>query len=117
MRISQRKFEALVERALGTIPAEIRRRMDNVEIVVDAWPDEAHYATVGLEPGLVALKLLWGNVSWAAIGQKDQPLIACHDHPATAGAFGLFATWIDFSASIDIGACIEVLPEHPDMPE
>ena len=51
MRISQRKFEALVERALGTIPAEIRRRMDNVEIVVDAWPDEAHYATVGLEPG------------------------------------------------------------------
>ena len=51
MRISQRKFEALVERALGTIPAEIRRRMDNVEIVVDEWPDEAHYGTVGLEPG------------------------------------------------------------------
>src|SRR3989449_10484163 len=51
MRISQRKFEALVERALGTIPAEIRRRMDNVEILVDAWPDEAHYGTVGLGPG------------------------------------------------------------------
>src|SRR2546428_405115 len=50
MRMSRRKFEALVERALGTIPAEIRGRMDNVEIVVEDWPDEGHYATVGLEP-------------------------------------------------------------------
>src|SRR2546428_12948327 len=50
MRMSRRTFEALVERALGTIPAELRGRMDNVEIVVDAWPDEGHYATVGLEP-------------------------------------------------------------------
>jgi len=39
-----------VERALGTIPAEIRGRMDNVEIVVEDWPGEGHYATVGLEP-------------------------------------------------------------------
>lgn len=50
MHLSRRKFEALVERALRTIPAEIRRRMDNVEIVVEAWPDDTHYATVGLEP-------------------------------------------------------------------
>jgi predicted Zn-dependent protease with MMP-like domain len=49
MRVSRRKFEVLVERALGTIPAEIRGRMDNVEIVVEDWPDEGHYATVGLE--------------------------------------------------------------------
>jgi len=51
MRMSRRKFETLVERALQTIPAEIRTRMDNVGLVVEDWPDEAQYATVGLEPG------------------------------------------------------------------
>ncbi len=49
--MSRRKFETLVERALQTIPAEIRTRMDNVGLVVEDWPDEAHYATVGLGPG------------------------------------------------------------------
>jgi len=51
MRMSRRKFETLVERALQTISAEIRTRMDNVGLVVEDWPDEAQYATVGLEPG------------------------------------------------------------------
>ncbi len=49
--MSRRKFETLVERALQTISAEIRTRMDNVGLVVEDWPDEAQYATVGLEPG------------------------------------------------------------------
>lgn len=38
-------------RALLTIPEEIRARMDNVEIVVEAWPEEDHAAAAGLEPG------------------------------------------------------------------
>src|SRR5712692_1749633 len=51
MRLSRRKFEALVERALASIPPEIRSRMDNVQVVVEAWPDGDHAAEVGLEPG------------------------------------------------------------------
>jgi len=51
MRLSRRKFEALVAQALLTIPEEIRARMDNVGIVVEGWPDDNHYAEVGLEPG------------------------------------------------------------------
>ncbi len=51
MRLSRRKFEALVAQALLTIPEEIRARMDNVGIVVEDWPDDGHYADVGLEPG------------------------------------------------------------------
>jgi predicted Zn-dependent protease with MMP-like domain len=51
MRLSRRSFETLVERALASIPSELRSRMDNVQIVVEAWPDEDHYAAVGLEAG------------------------------------------------------------------
>ena len=42
MRMSRRKFEALVERALGTIPAEIRGRMDNVEIAEEIRKTVVH---------------------------------------------------------------------------
>jgi len=49
--LSRRKFEALVAQALRSIPEEIRARMDNVEIVVEAWPDEDHAAAAGLGPG------------------------------------------------------------------
>lgn len=51
MRLSRRKFEALVAQALLSIPEEIRARMDNVGIVVEEWPEENHYAQVELEPG------------------------------------------------------------------
>src|SRR5205809_6269247 len=42
MRISKRKLESLVERALGTIPAEIRRRLGYVGTVVGGWVEEAY---------------------------------------------------------------------------
>jgi predicted Zn-dependent protease with MMP-like domain len=32
-------FEGLVAKALDAIPTDIRRRMDNVEVVVEDWPD------------------------------------------------------------------------------
>jgi predicted Zn-dependent protease with MMP-like domain len=51
VKLSRRKFEALIERALQTIPPQIRARMDNVQIVVADWPDETHYEAVQLDPG------------------------------------------------------------------
>lgn len=60
MRVVRRKFEALVARALLTIPEEIRTRMDNVEIVVEAWPDEDQATAAGLEPGEVLFGLYEG---------------------------------------------------------
>jgi len=32
------KFEALVARAISNLPAEFRRRLENVDIVVEDWP-------------------------------------------------------------------------------
>lgn len=50
MRLSRKAFEALVVRALDTIPDAIRARMDNVEIVIEDWPSEEQHTALGLEP-------------------------------------------------------------------
>ncbi|MBI4280534.1 MAG: metallopeptidase family protein [Armatimonadetes bacterium] len=48
MRLSRRRFERLVAEALEGIPEEIRRRMDNVEVVVEDWPTREQLASVDL---------------------------------------------------------------------
>jgi hypothetical protein len=67
---------------------------------------------VGLQPHLVALILLWGNVGRTAVGQQDQPFSCRHHHAATARSFRLFATRILLPSSVDIGARIEGMFEH-----
>lgn len=37
--MKRREFEKLVRRALGRIPREFRDAMENVEIVIEDWPD------------------------------------------------------------------------------
>lgn len=37
-RPDRRQFEKLVEEALDRLPAEFRRRIDNVAVVVEEWP-------------------------------------------------------------------------------
>jgi predicted Zn-dependent protease with MMP-like domain len=48
--MTRRKFEALVERALRRLPRRFRVKLANVAVVVEAWPDAATLADLGIEP-------------------------------------------------------------------
>jgi len=42
-------FEALVAQALDAIPTDLRRRMENVEVVVEDWPDAETMRRAGVK--------------------------------------------------------------------
>jgi predicted Zn-dependent protease with MMP-like domain len=46
--VTRREFESLVERALGSLPAEFRRYLENVEVVVHPRPDPALLDEMGV---------------------------------------------------------------------
>jgi predicted Zn-dependent protease with MMP-like domain len=48
--VTRRQFEALVERALRTLPRAFRDRIANVAVVVEDWADEATLAEMDIEP-------------------------------------------------------------------
>ena len=48
--MTRRQFEALVERALRRLPRTFKDRLANIAVVVEAWPDDATLAEVGIEP-------------------------------------------------------------------
>jgi predicted Zn-dependent protease with MMP-like domain len=50
MRLSRRRFRHLVAQALQSIPEEIRRRLDNVAVVVEDWPSAEQLAAAGVGP-------------------------------------------------------------------
>lgn len=50
VRISRKRFEALVAAALRDIPPDLRRALDNIEVVVDDWPTEEQLADLDLGP-------------------------------------------------------------------
>ncbi len=50
MRLSHKRFEALVLEALETIPEPIRAHMDNVDITIERWPTPAQRASLELDP-------------------------------------------------------------------
>ncbi len=50
MRLSRKRFEALVVRAMETIPEMIRAQMDNVDVVVEQRPTKAQGASLDLAP-------------------------------------------------------------------
>ena len=54
------EIEALAERALGTIPAELKRHLGNVVIRVDEFPDEEVEEEMGLESPFDILGLYRG---------------------------------------------------------
>lgn len=67
MRLSRARFEALVVRALETIPEPIRIRMENVDVVIEAWPTAQQYAALGLDPG----DLLFGLYEGTPLVERD----------------------------------------------
>jgi predicted Zn-dependent protease with MMP-like domain len=46
--VTRREFERLVEQALGSLPAEFRRYLENVEVVVRPRPDPALLDEMGV---------------------------------------------------------------------
>lgn len=61
VHVSRREFERLVRRAMEELPASIRERIDNVDVVVRDWPSPQdlgesdladRYALLGLYQGI-----------------------------------------------------------------
>lgn len=50
MKLPRKRFEALVLRALETIPDPIRARMDNVDVVIEDRPTAVQRAELEMEP-------------------------------------------------------------------
>jgi predicted Zn-dependent protease with MMP-like domain len=61
MRLSRKRFEALVLQALETIPEGIQARMDNVDIVIEDRPADDRYAALDLEAGELLFGLYEGT--------------------------------------------------------
>jgi predicted Zn-dependent protease with MMP-like domain len=61
VRMSRTRFEALVAEALRDIPPDLRRALDNIEVVVEDWPTAEHLAEVGLGPEDILFGLYQGT--------------------------------------------------------
>jgi len=48
--MTRRQFEALVDRALRRLPRTFKDKLANIAVVVEAWPDDATLAELGIEP-------------------------------------------------------------------
>ncbi len=48
--MTRRQFEALVERALRSLPRPFREKLANIAVVVEDWADEETLAEMGIEP-------------------------------------------------------------------
>ncbi len=55
-------FHALVEEALESLPEEIARAMDNVDVVVEFWPTQEQLLSAGVTPGQGTLFGLYQGV-------------------------------------------------------
>lgn len=61
MRLSRRKFEVLVLKALESIPDLIRERMQNVDVVIEDWPTDEQLVALGMEPDELLFGLYEGT--------------------------------------------------------
>lgn len=61
VRMSRKRFEALVAEALRGIPLDLRRALDNIEVVVDDRPTPEQLADVDLAPDDVLFGLYQGT--------------------------------------------------------
>lgn len=57
MRLSRREFVRLVRQSFAEMPLKVRRRLKNVDIVVEEWPAAEELAQPGIEgaPSLLGL--------------------------------------------------------------
>lgn len=50
MRLSRAEFEQLVAAALRCLPRRFRRKLQNIAVVVEEWPDDETLDEMGIEP-------------------------------------------------------------------
>lgn len=60
MKLKDKEFDRIVKEALGRIPEEIRRHLDNILIAVQKRPDPDMLAEMGYPPDEPLLGLYWG---------------------------------------------------------
>jgi predicted Zn-dependent protease with MMP-like domain len=60
VRISSRRFEAMVAQALDAIPPDLGELMENVAVLVDDWPTSEQLSSVGLSGDRTLLGLYEG---------------------------------------------------------
>lgn len=54
------RFERLVAEALDSLPVEFQEKIDNVDVVIKAWPSRQQVRSMGLPPGETLLGLYEG---------------------------------------------------------
>jgi len=60
MKLSNKEFDKIVQRAIRRIPDEIRQHLDNILITVQQWPDPELLAEMGYPPDEPLLGVYWG---------------------------------------------------------
>ena len=60
IKISARKFEALVVQALEDLPAFFQERLQNIEVLIEDWPTEEALEAAGIGPDELLLGLYQG---------------------------------------------------------
>lgn len=60
IKISAKKFEALVVQAMEEMPAFFKDRLHNIEVLIADWPTEDELEEAGLEPDELLLGLYQG---------------------------------------------------------
>jgi len=58
--MERERFEWLVARAVESLPGEFRTKLENVDVVVEAWPTKGQLAKAGLRRGQTLLGLYQG---------------------------------------------------------
>jgi len=58
--VTHEEFEALVSEVLDSIPEEFTKQLDNVEVVVEAWPSQDELQSVGAGAGVTLYGLYRG---------------------------------------------------------
>lgn len=58
--VTHEEFEALVSEVLDSIPEEFAKELDNVEVVVEAWPSQDDLQSVGAGAGVTLYGLYRG---------------------------------------------------------
>lgn len=60
MKLKDKEFDRIVKEAIGRIPEEIRRHLDNILIAVQKRPDPDMLAEMGYPPDEPLLGVYWG---------------------------------------------------------
>ena len=58
--MNRSRFERLVAEALDSLPHEFQEKMENVDVVIEAWPSREQVRRMGLPPGETLLGLYEG---------------------------------------------------------